>query len=114
MKKEDLLRNIPTVTNDRIKLYVHNEFVHNLTSDELNAYRRQVVDYIYETDDISILEDFYFEGHKENNGEMSDEIIKFNMDRHGNLSDFPYECGQVRRDMLYLMSKQREYYNKKS
>ena len=114
MKKKDLLKNIPTVTNDKIQLYVHNEFIHNLTSDELNAYRRQIVDYIHETDDTSILEDFYFVGHKENHGEMSDEIIKFNMDRHGNLSDFPYECGQVRRDMLYLMSKQREYSNKKS
>lgn len=113
MKKEKILKNIPIITNDKIQLYVHDKFVRNLTCDELNAYRRQIVDYIYETDDISILEDFYFEGHKENNGEMSDEIIKFNMDRHGNLSDFPYECGQVRRDMLYLMSKQRES-NKKS
>lgn len=113
MKKEDLLKNIPIVTHNKIQLYVHNKFVHDITSDELNAYRRQIVDYIHETEDISILKDFYFVGHKEICGKMSDEIIKFNMDRHGNLSDFPYECGQVRRDMLYLMAKQRECKNKK-
>jgi hypothetical protein len=113
MKKENILKNIPIVTNDKIQLYVHNKFVHDMTSDELNAYRRQIVDYIHETDDISILDDFYFVGHKETRGEMSDEIIKINMDRHGNLSDFPYECGQVRRDMLYLMAKQREWIDKK-
>jgi hypothetical protein len=35
------------------------------------------------------------------------------MDKYGDLSDFPYECSHVRRDMLYLMAKQREWKNKK-
>ena len=114
MKKEDLLMNIPTVTDDLMQLYVHDKFVGNLTVNQVNDYRKQIVDYIHETDDTSILKDFYFVGHKENRGEMCEELVKCHMDKYGDLSDFPYECGHVRRDMLYLMSKQREYSNKKS
>ena len=113
MNKEDLLKNIPIINDDLIQLYIHDKFIGNLTVNQTNAYRRQIVDYINKTNDTSILNDFYFVGHKEENGEKSEELVKCYMDRHGDLSDFPYECGHVRRDMLYLMAKQREY-NRKS
>lgn len=113
MKKEDLLRNIPIVNDDLMQLYIHDKFIGNLTVNQANAYRRQIVDYIHETDDISILKDFYFVGHKDDRGKKLEELIKCYMDRHGDLSDFPYECGHVRRDMLYLMAKQREWVAKK-
>jgi hypothetical protein len=113
MKKEELLKNIPIITDDLMQLYVHDKFVDNLTVNQANAYRRQIIDYIHETNDTSILEDFYFVGHKENHGEMCEELVKCYMDKYGNLSDFPYECSHVRRDMLYLMAKQREWKNKK-
>lgn len=107
LNKENVLLNIPSVKNDLIQLFVHDKFICNLTNNELNAYRIQIVNYIYETDDISILNDFYFVGHKEDKGIMSDELIKITMDKNGELSDFPYECGHVRRDMLYLMARHR-------
>lgn len=113
MKKEELLKNIPIITDDLIQLYVHDKFIDNLTVNQVNAYRRQIVDYIHKTDDTSILEDFYFVGHKENRGEMCEELVNCYMDKYGDLSDFPYECSHVRRNMLYLMAKQREWKNKK-
>jgi hypothetical protein len=110
LNKENILLNIPSVKNDLIQLFVHDKFISNLTNNELNAYRIQIVNYIYETDDISILNDFYFVGHKTDRGNMSNELIKITMDKNGKLSDLPYECGHIYRDMLYIMTKQR--YNK--
>ena len=107
LNKENILLNIPSVKNDLIQLFVHDKFIRNLTFNELNAYRIQIVDYIDETDDISILNDFYFVGHKVDKGKMSNELIKITMDKNGDLSDFPYEGGHVRRDMLYLMAKRK-------
>ena len=110
LNKENILLNIPSVKNDLIQLFVHDKFIRNLTNNEFNAYRIQIVNYIYETDDISILNDFYFVGHKTDRGNMSNELIKITMDKNGKLSYLPYECGHLYRDMLYIMTKQR--YNK--
>ena len=66
MNKEDLLRNIPIINDDLIQLYVHDKFIGNLTVNQVNAYRKQIVDYIHETDDISILNDFLYDQQNKN------------------------------------------------
>ena len=100
---------IPRITNTTIQYFVDNEFVDNVTVDEVNKIRENVLEYIIDTKDISILNRFYFIGHKDtNNGKMGEEV-KMTMDNYGNLSDLPWEMAHVRRSMYHLMQIGREY-----
>ena len=99
---KDLLLQIPNKLDDTVCLYVDGEFVDRLDVNQVNQYRINVLKYIYETGDSSILNRFYFVGHKDTN-DIPGEKIKMEMDEKGNLSDFPYEMAHVRRHMWTLI-----------
>ena len=94
---------IPRITNTTIKYFVDGEFVDNVTVDEVNKIRENVLEYIVVTNDISILNRFYFIGHKDTNTGKMGEKVKMTMDNFGNLSDLPWEMSHVRRSMYHLM-----------
>ena len=101
-KQTDLLLQIPSKLDDTVRLYVDGEFVDRLDVNQVNQYRINVVKYICETGDASILKRFYFVGHKSSNSVPGEEI-KIEMDEIGNLSDLPYEMDHIRRHMFTLM-----------
>lgn len=108
MIMENILQ-IPRITNTTIKYFVDSEFIDNVTVNEVNKIRENVLEHIVNTKDISILNRFYFIGHKDtNNGKMGEEV-KITMDNYGNLSDLPWEMTHVRRSMYHLMQIGREY-----
>ena len=108
MIMENILQ-IPRITNTTIKYFVDGEFIDNVKVDEVNKIRENVLEHIVNTKDISILNRFYFIGHKDtNNGKMGEEV-KITMDNYGNLSDCPWEMTHVRRSMYHLMQIGREY-----
>jgi len=94
---------IPRITNNTIQYFVDGEFIDNVTVDEVNKIRENVLEYIVNTKDISILNRFYFIGHKDTNSDKMGEEVKITMDNFGNLSDLPWEMAHVRRSMYHLM-----------
>ena len=93
---------IQRITNTTIQYFVDDEFVDNITIDEINKIRENVLEYIVDTKDISILNRFYFIGHKDtNDGKMGEDVI-ITMDNFGDLSDLPWEMTHVRRSMMHL------------
>ena len=105
---KDLLLQIPNKLDDTVSLYVDGVFVDRLDVNQVNQYRINVVKHINETGDSSILNRFYFVGHKDTN-DMPGEEIKMEMDERGNLSDLPYEMMHVRRHMYTLIKMGKEY-----
>ena len=101
-EKERLLLQIPVITNDKVKLFVDNEFVGWCDVNQVNQYRYNVIKYIKETGDVSIRDRFYFIGHKDGD-EMGEEIKMILEDNFGNFSEYPYELAHIRRQMLNLM-----------
>ena len=101
-EQKDLLLQIPNKLDDTICLYVDGVFVDRLNINQVNQYRINVLRYIYETGDSSILNRFYFVGHKDSNDKPGEEI-QIQMDIYGNLSWLPYEMNYVRRHMMELM-----------
>ena len=105
---EEVLQ-IPRITNTTVKYFVDGEFIDNVTVDEVNKIRENVLKYIVNTKDISILNRFYFIGHEDtNNGKMGEEV-KMTMDNYGNLSALPWEMSHVRRSMYHLMQIGRKH-----
>ena len=94
---------IPRIINNTIKYFVDDEFIDNVTVDEVNKIRENVLEHIVNTKDISILNRFYFIGHKDTNTSNMGEEIKITMDNFGNFSDLPWEMTHVRRSMMHLM-----------
>lgn len=111
MKQEDLLLQIPKKLDDTVCLYVDGVFVDRLDVNQVNQYRINVLKYIYETGDSSILNRFYFIGHKDTN-DTPDEEIKMEMDEKGNFSNSPYEMNHMRRYMCTLLKMERERFGK--
>ena len=109
--KNDLLLQIPNKLDDTVKLYVDGIFVDSLDVNQVNQYRINVLKYIYETGDSSIINRFYFVGHKDTNY-MPGEEIKMEMDEKGNFSDLPYEMAHVRRHMWTILKMEREHFGK--
>ena len=100
---------IPKVTNTTLQYFVDGKYVDNVDVNEVNKIRENVLLHIVETKDASILDRFYFVGHKDtNNGKMGEEI-KINMDSFGNLSGLPWEMSHVRRSMMHLMEIGRKH-----
>lgn len=94
---------IPKITNTTLQYFVDGEYIDNVDVNEVNKIRENVLMHIVETKDASILDRFYFIGHKDtNNGKMGEEI-KITMDSFGNFSDLPWEMSHVRRSMMHLM-----------
>ena len=89
-----------------LALYVNNEFRGKVDINQVNQIRIDVVKHILETNDVSILNTFYFVGHKSSNDVPGAEI-KITMDEIGNLSNMPYEMDYVRRAMYTLMQLER-------
>ena len=107
MKEKTL--EIPRITNTTIKYFVDGEYIDNVNVDEVNKIRENVLEHIVATKDASILNRFYFVGHKDtNNGKMGEEI-KITMDSFGNLSNLPWEMAHVRRSMMHMMRIGREH-----
>lgn len=105
---EKVLR-IPKITNTTIQYFVDGEFIDNVTVDEVNKIRENVLMHIIETKDASILDRFYFVGHKDTNTGNMGEEVKITMDNFGNLSDLPWEMTHVRRSMMHLMEIGRKH-----
>ena len=97
---------IPEITNNTIQYFVDGEFIENVTVDQVNQIRENVINYIIENKDKSILDKFYFVGHRDSNDKPGEEI-KITMDVWGNFSDLPWEMNHVRRSMMRLMSVER-------
>lgn len=100
---------IPRITNTTLKYFVDGEFIDNITVDEVNKIRENVLEHIVATKDASILNRFYFVSHKDSNDKMGEEI-KITMDSFGNLSDLPWEMNHVRRSMMRMMIIGRKYF----
>ena len=102
---------IPKITNTTLQYFVDNKYVDNVDSNEVSKIRENVLLYILETKDTSILNKFYFVGHEDtNNGKMGEEI-KITMDRFGNFSAIPWEMSHIRRSMILLMEIERKLCN---
>ena len=110
-EQKDLLLQIPNRLDDTIRLYVDGVFVDRLDVNQVNQYRINVLKYIYETGDSSILNRFYFVGHEDTNNGMG-KVIKMEMDEKGNFSNSPYEMNHVRRHMCILLKMEREHFGK--
>ena len=99
---------IPKITNTTLRYFVDGEYVDNVDVNEVNKIRENVLEYIVNTKDISILNRFYFIGHKDSNDKMGEEV-KITMDSFGNFSDLPWEMSYVRRSMMHLMEIGRKH-----
>ena len=103
---------IPNVTDNALKLFVDNEYLGEVTTDQLSKIRVDIVEHINKTGDTSILDTFYLIGHKDSNTKMGEEI-RITMDSDGNLSDSPWEINHVRRDILKLI-RMNDKFNKRA
>lgn len=101
MEKEFKIE-IPVITDNMLKLFVNNEFVGEVNTEQVNLIRLNVYKYIYETGDTSVLNTFYFIGHEDSNYRKGKEI-KITMHNDGILSDLPWEMNHVRRSLLSLI-----------
>lgn len=102
---------IPNITNDTVKVFVNDKFIGNGTFEQTSKMRVDIVKYINETGDESILDTFYFVGHRDDNDKMGEEI-KITMDKIGNISDSPWEFNHIRRCMWNLIMMERDNQNK--
>lgn len=93
---------IPRVTNTTIKYYVNGEYIDNVTMEEVNKMRENVLEHIVATKDASILNRFYFVGHKDSNDKMG-EPIKITMNSLGDFSDVPWEMSHIRRSIVRIL-----------
>jgi hypothetical protein len=99
-----LLTEIPTITNDKLKLFVDNKFIGELDVNQFNQYRVNIIEHISQTGDTSILQRIYFVGHETYDDNTIGEEIKIEFeDPYGNLTDFPYELDRVRMYLYKLM-----------
>lgn len=105
-KETDLLFQVPKKIDDTIKLYVDGAFIDRLDVNQVCQYRYNILKYIYETEDSSILDRFYFIGHQDTNDKPGEEI-QIQMDIYGNFSYSPYELNYVRRHMMEMMRMER-------
>ena len=105
-KETDLLLKVPKKIDDTIKLYVDGIFIDNLDVNQVCQYRYNILKYIYETEDYSILDRFYFIGHQDTNDKPGEEI-QIQMDIYGNFSDSPYELNHERRYIREIIGMER-------
>ena len=102
MSRDNFKIEIPEIANTKMKLFVNDEYVGDVTTEQSSQIRVDVCEYINKTNDTSILDTFYFIGHRDSDCEMGEEI-KITMDKYGNLSDTAWEIAHVRRSMLKLL-----------
>lgn len=95
MAKEFKLE-VPRVSHTKVKVYIDGYFSTYATAERIAAFKNNVLRYIKETGDKSVLKRFYFVGHEDGNEKMGKEIT-ITMDERGNFSDFPWEFSHIRR-----------------
>lgn len=100
---------IPRITNTTLQYFVDGEYVDNVDINEVNKIRENILEQIVATQDASILDRFYFVGHKDANSSKMGEEIKITMDSFGDLSDLPWEMAHVRRSMYHLIEIGRKH-----
>ena len=98
---------IPVITDNMLKLFVNDEFVGEVNTDQVNLIRLNVYKYIDETGDTSILDTFYFIGHEDSEYAMGKEI-KITMQEDANFSDSPWEMNHVRRSLRTIIEMDRK------
>lgn len=103
-KNLEILTTIPTITNDKIKLFVDNKFIGELDVNQFNQYRVNIIERISQNGDPSILQRIHFVGHATHDDNTIGEEIKIEFeDTYGRLTDFPYELDRVRMYLYKLM-----------
>ena len=108
MTQNDLLLQIPDKLDDTVCLYVDGEFVAKLDVNQVNQYRIKVMKYVYETGDSSVLNRFYFIGHKDSD-DIPGKKIKITMNEQGEFLNYPYEMSHMRRHLWTLMKMENEH-----
>ena len=98
---ENILK-IPKIKNTTLKYFVEDKFIGNINNVEMYEIITNVIEHINKTNDTSILDKFYFIGHKDSNLNMGNEI-KITVDEQGNLSDSPWEINHLRRNFLKIL-----------
>lgn len=93
---------IPNITDNTLKLFVDNEYLGEVTTDQLSKLRVDIVEHINETGDTSILNTFYLIGHRDYDTKMGEEI-KITMESDGALSVYPWELNHVKRNLNKLI-----------
>ncbi len=106
-KENNVLLQVPNKVDDTVKLYVDDVFIDRLDVNQVYQYKINILKYIYETKDYSILNRFYFIGHQDTNDKPGEEV-KIQMDIEGNFTVFPYELNYFRRYMMELMRMERD------
>lgn len=104
MEKENFKVDVPVIENSTAKLYVNNQYKGEINEIQLFKLKIQVLDYLKETKDKSILDTFYFVGHEDSpSDEMPEKIIKTTMNKHGYLEEELWELNHSIRALLKLI-----------
>lgn len=104
MEKEDFKVDVPVIENSTAKLYVNNQYKGEINEIQLFKLKIQVLGYLKETKDESILDTFYFVGHEDSpSDEMPEKIIKTTMNKHGYLVEELWELNHSIRALLKLI-----------
>lgn len=93
---------VPRVSHTKVRVYIDDHFSTFATAERIAEFKNKVLKYIKETGDKSVLNRFYFKGHKDTNEKMGEEII-ITMDERGNFSDYPWEFSHIRRSTYEWM-----------
>ena len=103
MIKDGKIVSIPEVNDDKVQLFIDGEFAGNVTTEQFNKLRNEMVKYAYYSKDKSIFDRVYIVGHEDSNTEMGEEIKITFTDVRGNMTDTPWEFAHWRRANLRLL-----------
>lgn len=108
MIKDGKIVSIPEVNDDKVQLFIDGEFAGNVTTEQFNKLRNEMVKYAYYSKDKSIFDRVYIVGHEDSNKEMGEEIKITFTGVKGNMTDIPWEFAHWRRANLRLFQFQIE------
>ena len=104
MEKENFKVDVPVIENSTAKLYVNGQYKGEINEIQLLKLKIQVLDYLKETKDESILDTIYFVGHEDSpSDEMPAKIIKTTMNKHGYLVEELWELNHSIRALMKLI-----------
>lgn len=103
MIKDGKIVSIPEVNDNKVQLFIDGEFAGNITTEQFNKLRNEIVKYAYYSKDNSIFDRIYLVGHKDSNEGMGEEIKITFTDVQGNMTDIPWEFAHWRRANLRLL-----------
>lgn len=98
---------IPEITDNKLQYFVDGEFAGYVDTDQLSKIRLNILEYIIKNKDASILDRFYFIGHKDSNDKQGEEI-EITMDVWGNFSNMPWELSHLRRSLMNTLKIEQE------